>query len=218
MQVYTDSKVPNVLHKVLSANILDQNVMTLDLPCRPGERGSLTMGTIPEEAQQGDQIRIPFSESKTDGIRGKWQMSIDSVGVAGANSTTIPLPNTYATFELGPGFSFPQNVTRDILQALGAKDQGFIYPEVNCSRWDDMPDLHLSLAGQQITLERDDYAFRGYTPKGATCVVAIDDNWFDWEPVSLGIEFLRKFYVVFDMGEEEFRCKFKSCDYGRRFY
>lgn len=210
MPVYTDSKVPNLLHKVVAAGVLDRNVMTLDLPFRPGEKGSLTLGTAGEELQESNVISIPFSNGTGDGIRDKWQMRIESIGVTGANSTTIPLTSTYATFELGPGFSFPRNITRDILKALNAKDEGFIFPEVNCSRWDNMPDLHLSLSGQQITLERDDYAFKGYTPRGETCAISIGENWFDWEPVALGFEFLRKFFVVFDMDNAEFRCKLYS--------
>lgn len=163
-----------------------------------------------QEAQQGNEIRVPISRGTAVAVKNKWQFNIDGIAVTGSNSTHISPIKDYGIFELGSGYSFPKNTTRDVLAALDAREGSFVYPEVNCNRWNDMPEIVLTLAGHDIVLERDDYAIRGYSPSGELCAVLITENWFDEEPISLGVEFMRKFYVTFDMDDDMITRKTRS--------
>lgn len=44
MPLYTDTKVPNILHNVMAQGVLARNVVTVDLPNNVGDEGSLTLG------------------------------------------------------------------------------------------------------------------------------------------------------------------------------
>lgn len=150
---------------------------------------------------------MKFSKSTLPSTRDKWQVSVNGIGVTGENATHIPLIDTYATFALRLGFSFPQSITRGILQALEAESYSYVFPRVDCAGWDDMPELVFAFADCNITLTRDDYALRTTVHGSEICTVLIADAWDDPEAITIGIELLRKFFVVFDMEEDELRCE-----------
>jgi hypothetical protein len=205
MPVYTDTKLPNLLQKVISQDILEKNIMTFDL-APVGERGSLYLGTTPEEAANNDQTHIPLSHQTNRRLQGTWHTKIDSVSVTGNNSTTIPMNDTYAVFDLGAGLQLPEDVFNRVAANIGLDLRSGPYPHFNCSHWDDMPDIILTLAGQDIAISVEDYGellgYWGDKPFCGSKVMPID--FIRPDIVAVGPELLqRKYYVAFDVDEDE---------------
>jgi hypothetical protein len=180
--------------------------MILDLP-KEGEKGSLTLGGIPEELTNHNQTRVPLSNAKGHELTGTWQTKLDSVFLSGNIPVNASLSDFYLTFELGAGLQLPPYMFNSLLKAIGAK-RGPLYPTFNCTRWDDMPDIILTASGHDIAITREDYALHGFGPGGEeVCLIKMDSLWNDANLVGLGPEMLKRYYVVFDMDEDEFGCK-----------
>ena len=207
-QVYTETKVPNILANVLAEDVLAEDIMTLSLPQIPWERGSLLLGAVPDEAED-DYLRLPLFNRSAGVLGGGWYVPIDSVSLSGNVSLEMPLRDIYAGFELDLGFIFPRNVTEAIIKALGAKTDQFFLPTVNCSRWDDLPDLILTFSGHDIVLKKNDYAGRWYYGPDMFCAIEIQSDWYTQDSVVLGVNFMKKFHMVFDMEENELGRKFR---------
>ena len=184
--------------------------MTFDLPFHEDEIGALTLGVIPEEALRGEEIRIPLSHRGQHPVKDWWHFGVDSVSVTGRNATVISPIEHFVTLEFGPGLAFPKNMTDAIFTAIGVKDNDSLLPgipEVDCSRWDDLPDIILKFGEQEIVIEKEEYGIRYLGREGLECAILIGENWFDWEPIALGTDFMKKYYVTFDMDEDAIRCK-----------
>lgn len=181
--------------------------MTLSLPYIPGERGSLTLGALPEDIEE-EYIRLPLGNSSS---KNTWHVAIDSLSLIGNVSLDLPLKGVHAGFELASGFIFPRNITEAIIEALDAKlEDRFYMPLINCSRWDGLPDLVLKFSGHEIVLPKEGYAVHGYLGPNEICAIDIQPSWFDNDTVTLGMQFMRKFHMVFDMEENELGRKY-SC-------
>ena len=184
--------------------------MTLTLPYKPGEQGTLSIGELPEGVDN-DFPRIPFGNSSAPSLASTWHIGIDKLSLTGNFSWDLELNNTYAGFELGLGFAFPRNVTEAIWDALDAKpDESFMLAFINCTRWDSMPDLVFSFGEREIALPKDAYLVYGYNGDGSMiCGVDIAVNWYN-EAIVLGATFMREFHMVFDMEQSGLGCKFDS--------
>ena len=184
--------------------------MTLSLPYSPPEQGSLFLGGIPPEADKWG-VRLPLDPSKGGQLADTWHIGIDTISLVGNTSLEIALSDHYAGFELGLGFAFPRNVTMAIWDALDAEpEEGNAFGIFNCTKWDSLPDLVLNFSGYEVTMAREDYAFHGstYPGGGSFCAVNISPEWFSNNTITLGVTFMRKFHMVFDMEEKELSCKF----------
>lgn len=202
--VYTDTMVPNILASILSAGILDRDVMTLSLPSKSGEQGLLLLGALPEGADD-DYIRLPLINATAQPVANSWLVKIDNVALRGNNSIEIPLDDIQAAVELDRGFTFPSNVTQAIIDAVGAKySAGDPFPSFNCSRWDSLPDLVLTFSGHDVVLAKGEYTdvFYQFPDQDKICALLMNAG-FDDKAVVLGIEFIRKFHTVFDIETKE---------------
>jgi len=210
--VYTDTKVPTILSSIVSQGVLDKTIMTLDLPRNTHKIGSIYLGMIPDEVSKSDQIRVPFSHSTSDALVNTWQVRLDNLSVKGSGTTSTEISDLYATLTADMWTSLPKQIYNQTLEALGATNGlynfgQFVLPTYDCSLWGAMPDLIFTFAGTDIALTEEDYSWRGSFPSGAehTCAVFLQENEFDSKAVSVGTELLRKFYVVFDMDNDELR-------------
>ena len=180
--------------------------MTVSLPYVPGERGSLSLGALPEDANGDDYLRLPLGNTSE---RNTWHVGIDIISLAGNVSLSFPLTDVYADFELSTGLIFPKNVTEAIMKALNAKLEDWFYmPIINCSKWDTLPDLVLEFSGHEIVLPKEDYAVHGYLGPDEICAIDIEWSLYDDNSVTLGVQFMRKFHMVFDMDKHELGRKF----------
>ena len=182
--------------------------MSVSLPYNPGKRASPTLGAVPGDA--GDEfVRLRLSNASSTPLANTWHVELNRIRLSGKTSLDIPLTDVSTGFNLWPDLVFPQDATEEILEALDvSQSDRFVYPYINCSRWDDLPDLVLTLAGYDIVLAEEDYAFRGYVGAEQMCFLNIQPENFFNGPVTLGVKFMRKFHMVFDIDEHELRRKF----------
>lgn len=167
---------------------------------------------IPDEVSNSAQIRTPFSHSTSDALVNTWQVRLDNLSVKGSGTTSTEISDLYATLIADMWTSLPKQICNQTLEALRATNGlynfgQFVLPTYDCSLWGAMPDLIFTFVGTDIALTEEDYSWRGSFPSGAedTCAAFLQENEFDSEAVTVGAELLRKFYVVFDMDNDELR-------------
>ncbi|KAK7179992.1 hypothetical protein DPSP01_009842 [Paraphaeosphaeria sporulosa] len=191
---------PNVLYELRESGVLARDVMTLSLPKRNNDRGSLTLGEEPPPAK----YRIALSEASEIGEG--WIVDLGGIYF---NGTTIPLNISYtasAAITLEPAFAIalPNEIVHTIFDYLGAHSsedgEGGI---IDCKLRESLPDLTLTLGGQTVTFPWWQYTGVWWYDGRPYCLVEIQPTWGDEGGAVLGLPLLRNFDLSFDMDRNE---------------
>lgn len=183
--------VPTPFSKLVNSGELDAPVFAFYLGNQM--EGELILGGTDPDHYDGDISYVPLSK------KAYWQIEMDDVAVSGDSiaSTKSAILDSGTSLLVGP--------TADV-KAIAAKVGAykFINGEYLMPCTNQLPPLTFTIGGKHYTLEADDYIISAGNDK--ICILAIMGMDIA-EPAGplwiLGDVFMRKFYTVFDWGNEQ---------------
>jgi len=183
------------------------NTLALVLPNSVQDQGSLKIGVPPQSF--GDMIRVPLGNATDSGLANSWHVPLDSVSLEGNIKLHLPLTSVYGRLDLDPAIKLPHSTTEAMYKAIGATPNSLFYgASIDCTARQRLPDLVLSIGGNDIKMTRDDYSSEQLVYGHPVCVVAILPS--DEEGIAvLGTNLMRKYHVVIEMDRRELGCKWK---------
>jgi len=158
--------------------------------------GELTLGGVDSTKYTGDFTYTPIT------IKGYWQFAVDSVSVGGSSfaGATKAIADTGTSLLAIPKDSLTSLLTKFPAGAVKPLAAGEY--TVDCSKKDSMPKLSFTINGKAFELEGADYVLS----VSGECLLGIMG--IDVPPPRgplwiLGDVFLRKYYTVFDYGNNQ---------------
>jgi len=154
--------------------------------------GELTLGGYDETKFEGDDLKYVNLDKAT-----YWQIKLDGISLGDAYSTdsTTAIVDSGTSLLTGPSAEIAK-----IALAVGAKPNVVGEYTVDCKDVDSIPDIHFTIDGVEYSLAGSDLVIQASN----VCLFAMmgmdipapGPQWI------LGDVFMRRWYTVFDMGEE----------------
>jgi len=191
-------KVETPFNQMMDKKLVDKPMFSFYLTSESGSEGELMLGGYNTEKFTGDITWIPLSAETY------WQVVLGGVTYNGqtVTSTKLAILDTGTSLLAGPKAD-----VEPIMTLLGATK---VMPwldeyKVDCGAVSGLPDITFDLNGKHFTLTSKDYILQMSQMGQTTCLVGIMG--FDMpkgrEPMwILGDVFLRKYYSIFDMGNQ----------------
>jgi hypothetical protein len=153
-----------------------------------GVGGEMTLGGSDKAHYTGDLTYVPVSRAKY------WQISVDSFSIGGLSKVEGILDTGTSLLVAPP----------DVVSAFGKKigATNVLNKEwtIDCSKIDSLPELEIKIAGKSFNLSGKDYVLN----VSGQCLLGMTGMDLSREGLSLilGDVFLRKYYTVFDLGNQ----------------
>jgi len=170
---------------------LDEPVFSFYLPNDPSENGELLFGGVNQAKFSGDLQYHPLS-SKT-----YWELAVDDFTVGGSSFSSVKSAIVDSGTSLLVG---PQEDVTAFMKKIGATKVPLL-PEYMVSCTKELPDFEVTIGGQKYSLSSADYLI----PDSTLCLVGMMGMDMSQLPNPLwilGDVFMRKYYTVFDYGQE----------------
>lgn len=150
-------------------------------------------GGIDENHYTGDMVKLPLRR------KAYWEIALDSITLG---EQTAEMDKTGAIVDTGTSLiTFPSTMAELINAEIGAKKGYNGQYSIDCSKRDSLPDLTFTLTGYNFTISAFDYILEVQ----GSCISAIASLDVP-EPagplVILGDAFLRRYYSVYDFGND----------------
>ena len=184
---------PTVFKNAIDQGVVNMPVFAFDLGDEAD--GELTIGGYDDSKFKGDITWIPLSEPKY------WQISIDSITLGGYSSAaTSGIVDSGTSLITGPSSQVMQIATK-----VGAMPNLLGQYSIDCSLVPNIPDLEFNINGKAWKVPGKDLVIES----GGMCVFAMMGMDIPASPGNenppawiLGDVFMRKFYTIFDYGNE----------------
>eukprot|EP00163_Fabomonas_tropica_P033723 TRINITY_DN8_c0_g1_i1.p1 TRINITY_DN8_c0_g1~~TRINITY_DN8_c0_g1_i1.p1 ORF type:complete len:396 (+),score=134.91 TRINITY_DN8_c0_g1_i1:421-1608(+) len=190
--------VPTVFGNMVRQNLVSEPVFSFWLGSNPGSNdGELTLGGTDSSKYSGDISYVSLSSETY------WQFNVDSFTINGQSVSNVnsAIADTGTSLLVGPS----SDITA-IAQQVGAtmNPQAGVYT-VDCSKVSSLPTFTVTLNGKAFDLEGSDYILKIASGLGDVCVFGMEG--MDIPPPRgplwiLGDVFIRKYYTVFDWGQQ----------------
>jgi len=204
---YSPLTASNPLYDLMKSHAVEHNTLTLTLPDSVEDQGSLKIGVPPQALKE--VIRVPFSNAISPSLQNSWQVPLDSISLNGNVKLHLPLTSVHGRLDLEPAIRLPPSTTEVIYKAIGATPNSLFYgASIDCRAREKLPDLVLSIGGNDIRLTKDEYSSEQLVYGHPVCVVAILSS-HDEGVAVLGTNMLNEFHVMIDMDQGELACKWK---------
>ncbi|KAG8246778.1 hypothetical protein J6590_077119 [Homalodisca vitripennis] len=158
-----------------------------------GEGAELVLGGVDPNHYTGDFTYTPVIEQTY------WKIQIDGITL-GSNeicSTYPAIPDSGTSLLYGPS-----EFTDQINQAIGGEESDGTYI-VDCTTIDSLPDVTIYIGGKPFVLHPQDYIISMPTESGEDVCVSTFIGSDNLSFFILGDVFMRKYYTVFDMGNNQ---------------
>lgn len=182
--------VPTVLDNAIKKNLLDKPIFGFYLG--DFSDGELTLGGVDEARYTGDFHKVKLLSASY------WEITLDSVD-AGSNI----VKGTTAIIDSGTSLiTGPSKEIRKLAKSVGAKKLITGQYVIDCDKTDSMPDVSFTIDGKVYSLTGKDTVMKS----GNTCLFAFmsldmkGDTTPKW---ILGDVFMRKYYTMFDLENQE---------------
>mmetsp|Transcript_14417 Transcript_14417/g.21829 ORF Transcript_14417/g.21829 Transcript_14417/m.21829 type:complete len:215 (+) Transcript_14417:1-645(+) len=191
----SEYQIPTPFETMVSQKLIDEPVFAFYLPTDASQQGELAFGGIDKTRFTGSLVDVPLISETY------WEVSLDSLSFDGSEVVS----KQKAIIDSGTSLlAGPTSAVSSLAQKVGAKSiMGKEYI-VDCSKKSSLPELKVTLGGQDFTLTSEDYilevsgqclfAFTGIdvpAPRGPLWI--------------MGDIFMRKYYCVFDYGNQKMR-------------
>ena len=191
-----------IFNQMVDAKLVEQPVFSFYLTSQPGKDGELTLGGIDEEKFTGELFYVPLSSETY------WEIDMKGFTMNGEQviSTTTAIVDTGTSL-----FAGPKEDIKKIAKMVGAYST-FINPNefmLSCNSLKDLPSIKITLCNKEkckdFELTAEEYVIKvsmfGYN----ICLLGFTG--IDIPPPRgplfiIGDPFLRKYYSVFDIGQE----------------
>lgn len=181
------------IYNIINQNLIDEPVFAFYLSSTDDDAGSeVIFGGIDEAHYKGKLIKLPVKR------KAYWEVDLESITFG---DNVAEMDDTGAILDTGTSLIVLPTTLSDLLNTeIGAKkDFGGTY-KVDCNKRESLPDLTFRLCGHDFTITANDYILK----TGGTCISAFMGMDFP-DPVGplviLGDAFLRRWYSVYDLGE-----------------
>ena len=208
--------LPNVLASMQSQKVLKSDVFSLRLPHSMEETGELLLGGANPTLYEGEPTWLPLAEVNDTSFAGTWAVSASAVHFDTPKPLHLDLSNTTVAIldTARPYILLPWSFGRKLLSAIGAEEGPAWFYNIPCSRRAYLPHLTFTLGGHSFSISAFEYTVEtDMFPVGLVCLVMFQPmNWFNLpqqDNILLGSGFLKKFYSVWDFGEQRVGCE--SC-------
>lgn len=183
-------KVSTFLDNAMQLNLLDEPVFGFYLG--DNEDGELTLGGVDKTKISGEFTKVKLLSASY------WEITLDSV-----DTTSNIATKTTAIVDSGTSLiTGPSKEINKLAKSVGAWRLPTGQHIINCNKVDTMPDVSFTIGGKKYSLTGKDtvmksgkmclFAFMGLDLKG--------EKTPDW---ILGDVFMRKYYTMFDLKNEE---------------
>lgn len=182
-------------YQMVNQNLLDDPVFAFYLgdSNKEGDDSEATFGGIDKSRYTGDMTKIPLRR------KAYWEVDLDAISFG---DQTAEIDSTGAILDTGTSLlALPSTLAELLNKEIGAK-QGFNGQyTIECDKRDSLPDLTFTLTGHNFTISSYDYILEVQ----GSCISAFQGIDIP-EPAGplaiLGDAFLRKWYSVYDLGND----------------
>ncbi|QIW95532.1 hypothetical protein AMS68_001050 [Peltaster fructicola] len=187
------NKIPPPFYNMIDQKLIDEPVFAFYLSDtnESGDESEAVFGGIDENHYTGKMTKIPLRR------KAYWEVELDAITFG---DQTAELDSTGAILDTGTSLIALPSTLADLLnKEMGAKKGYNGQYSVDCDKRDSLPDLTFTLTGHNFTIGPYDYVLEVQ----GSCISAFMG--FDIpEPagplVILGDAFLRRWYSVYDLG------------------
>lgn len=185
------NKIPPPFYNMVEQGALDEPVFAFYLGSSD-KQSEATFGGINKDHYKGDLIKLPVRR------KAYWEVEFEAISFG---DQTAELSNTGAIVDTGTSLiALPTTIAELLNTEIGAKKGWNGQYSVECEKRDILPDLTFTLTGHNFTISPFDYILEVQ----GSCISAFMGMDFP-EPVGplaiLGDAFLRKWYSVYDLGD-----------------
>jgi len=179
-------------YNMINQGLLDKSVFAFYLSSTD-DGSEVIFGGVDKKHYKDDLIWLPVKR------KAYWEVDLEAITFG---DNVASLEDTGAILDTGTSLIVMPSTLSDLLnEAIGAKkDFGGTY-KVDCNKRDSLPDLTFTLSGTNFTITADDYILK----TGGSCISAFMGMDFP-DPIGplviLGDAFLRKWYSVYDLGND----------------
>jgi len=189
-------QIPTPFEAMVEQKLIDEPVFAFYLQQDAAQQGELLFGGIDRSHYTGELVDVPLTSETY------WEVSLDAMTFGGK-----PVISSAQKAIIDSGTSLlagPTDQVAALAKQVGAKSVMGKEYVVDCSKKASLPDLKVTLGGQDFTLTSNDYvlqvsgqclfAFTGIEvppPRGPLWI--------------MGDVFMRKYYCVFDYGNKKMR-------------
>ncbi|KAF2232795.1 cellular aspartic protease [Viridothelium virens] len=189
------NKMVPPFYNMLDQGLLDEPVFAFYLSDtnENGDDSEATFGGINKNHYTGKMTKIPLRR------KAYWEVDLDAITFG---DNTAEIDDTGVILDTGTSLiSLPSTLAELLNREIGAKKSYNGQYTVECDKRDGLPDLSFTLSGYNFTITPYDYILevRG------SCISSFMGN--DFPPPAgplaiLGDAFLRKWYSVYDLGDD----------------
>lgn len=187
--------VPPVFSQLVAEGTVKDPVFAFYLSDKDGQPGEITFGGIDDSHYTGN-INYHKLSSAT-----YWEFKLDSYTSGGSSVTST----TNAIADTGTSLlTLPSADVKAFAQKIGAQPF-FLNPNeytIDCSKVSSLPDLEITIDGTKYTLSGNDYVINVENVECLLGITGIDVPAPRGPLVILGDVFMRKYYTVFDYGQQ----------------
>jgi len=185
------NKIPPPFYNMINQGKLDKPVFAFYLGSTEDQSEAI-FGGIDESHYEGKLIKIPVRR------KAYWEVDFDSIAFG---DQVAELDNTGAILDTGTSLiALPSTIAELLNTEIGAKKSWNGQYTVDCAKRDSLPELTFTLTGHKFSITPYDYILEIQ----GSCISAFMGMDFP-EPVGplaiLGDAFLRKWYSVYDLGD-----------------
>jgi saccharopepsin len=178
-------------YNMIDQGLLDEPVFAFYIG-DDGEESEAIFGGIDKSHYTGQMTKIPLRR------KAYWEVDLDAITFGGE---TAEFDNTGVILDTGTSLiALPSTLAELINKAIGAKKSFNGAYTVDCSKKSSAPDMTFTLSGYNFTISASDYIIEA----GGSCLsgfIGLDIPEPAGPLVILGDVFLRRYYSVYDLGE-----------------
>lgn len=187
------NKIPPPFYKMVEQGSLDEPVFAFYLSNTEtgGEESEVTFGGVDKKHYTGEMTKIPLRR------KAYWEVDLDAITFG---DTTAEIEDTGVILDTGTSLiGLPSTMAELLNKEIGAKKGFNGQYSIECDKRDSLPDLTFTLTGHNFTIGPHDYILEVQ----GSCISSFMGMDIP-EPAGplaiLGDSFLRKWYSVYDLG------------------
>ena len=201
LQNTSDYNLPTIFDTLVKRGEIDDPVFSVWMKPTSEDyyEGVMVLGGIEESLYTGDFRYVSLLDENS------WHVQMDGITVDTDSSLACingckALIDTGCTFIMAP----PDQII-PLNKAINASiNYGTGEATIDCATIPDLPEISISLGGQQFVLNSDDYIFQMVFPDGTMiCQTGFFSNDVVDNVWHLGTAFLANYYTVFDAGKKQ---------------
>jgi len=184
--------IPPPFYNMIDQGLIDEPVFAFYLSdTNKGDDSEAIFGGVDKSHYTGEMTKIPLRR------KAYWEVDLDAITFG---DQTAQIDSTGAILDTGTSLlALPSTLAELLNKEIGAKKSYNGQYTVDCNKRDSLPDLTFTLTGHNFTIDAYDYILEVQ----GSCISAFMG--FDIpEPAGplaiLGDAFLRKYYSVYDLG------------------